>query len=104
MAKLLKEIYFIEFEGCETGLCAKMRISKTEYNRQLTFLLNQVNKTIDEESEYKVEYREFEKEIHNVISKEYHFYNGTSTTHLIKWTTKDGFCFDKQIIKNLFER
>lgn len=85
------EKFSIFFEGLDTLLSTEIMISKAEYKRQFTFLMNQVKDT--EHSENPVEYRAYTHDLENRIITQHVFAIGTSTTFLTARCCKEGYYF-----------
>lgn len=86
--------YFVEIEMCENNMMQRMEISKKEYDRQLKYMREQVEATIDYETPV-VEPEWSGKVIDHPQTTEviYCFNCGCCTTYLTKYETKEGYAF-----------
>lgn len=86
-----KAMYCIAFDMLETCMSTKIEISKSEFEKQLSFLKKQVGET-----------QSYETPVEELVVKEYEtsstyetiYYAacGCATTYLYKTVCKDGFC------------
>lgn len=93
--------FSISFDSLENEMSTEIFISEKEYYKQLCFLLQQVEKSKNQDSEYRIEkiaenHHQNEKMITDII----YFQNCTATTTLKKYICKKGYCFNvKRTIK-----
>lgn len=89
--KVVKNKYFIEFEGFECLMSNRIRISKNEFDDNLSNLIAQ---TVNNgEREYPIE-NNVKKYSHEHCDEiVYIFTCGTSTTYLTKLSCHDGYKF-----------
>lgn len=85
------ETYTIQFKAIETALSRAMTISKTEYEKQLAFLMNQLEETKD--NEFPMEHRTYTRELTGATWTQHYFTIGTADTILSETICKPGYHF-----------
>jgi hypothetical protein len=87
-----KTLYYISFDMLETAMSRRVEISKTEYEKQLAFLTQQITETV--ENECPVEQLPTSTyETSSTYETKNFFMCGCATTVLHKSECKEGFCF-----------
>lgn len=82
-------LYEISFQSTDTLLSTNIRISKREFQKQLSFLLGQLKRC--ENDEYPVEYRSSTHDCTGARVTYHTFTVGTADTTLIETVCKEGY-------------
>lgn len=86
--------YRIVFEYLDADMCNEMEISKKEFNRQLSFMRQQVENTKDNECPIN-ECDQMVRDRESLVETVYHFNSGCAVTYLYALECKPGYCFKK---------
>lgn len=85
--------YYISFESHDHLMCNKIEISKTEFNRQLTFFIKQIEATAEDEETPVEGHNERMYEHDHYIERIYTIQCGCSYTDLIELECDEGYYF-----------
>lgn len=85
--------YVIAFDSIDTDMCYELVISKKEYNRQLAFLRQQVERTKD--NECPCTERIYKHDHGTFTETTIYFSVATATTYLSALECKEGYHFTK---------
>lgn len=87
--------YYIEFDSADVDMCSRIEISKTEFNRQLSFLTKKIEETKDCEN-FLETHIPIVTQSNEATTTYYTFNCGSASTYLTKIECKEGYQFKRK--------